>query len=42
MPWRFTLMIKAAPGTDIFLSEESVLGYRAFANKFGMPRDFFS
>jgi valyl-tRNA synthetase len=30
---RFTLMIKAAPGTDISLSEESVLGYRAFANK---------
>jgi valyl-tRNA synthetase len=30
---RFTLMIKAAPGTDISLSEEGVLGYRAFANK---------
>ena len=30
---RFTLAIKAAPGTDISLSEESVLGYRAFANK---------
>jgi valyl-tRNA synthetase len=30
---RFTLMIKAAPGTDISLGEESVLGYRAFANK---------
>jgi valyl-tRNA synthetase len=30
---RFTLAIKAAPGTDISLSEDSVLGYRAFANK---------
>jgi valyl-tRNA synthetase len=30
---RFTLMTKAAPGTDISLSEEGVLGYRAFANK---------
>jgi valyl-tRNA synthetase len=30
---RFTLAIKAAPGTDISLGEESVLGYRAFANK---------
>ena len=30
---RFTLMIKAAPGTDISLSEDGVLGYRAFANK---------
>jgi valyl-tRNA synthetase len=30
---RFTLAIKAAPGTDIALSEEVVLGYRAFANK---------
>jgi valyl-tRNA synthetase len=30
---RFTLAIKAAPGTDIALSEEAVLGYRAFANK---------
>ncbi|HEY4837736.1 MAG TPA: class I tRNA ligase family protein, partial [Candidatus Acidoferrales bacterium] len=30
---RFALMIKAAPGTDISLGEESVLGYRAFANK---------
>ncbi|HEV3219695.1 MAG TPA: valine--tRNA ligase [Candidatus Acidoferrales bacterium] len=30
---RFTLAIKAAPGTDISLSEDAVLGYRAFANK---------
>jgi valyl-tRNA synthetase len=30
---RFTLAIKAAPGTDIALGEDSVLGYRAFANK---------
>src|ERR1700746_760215 len=30
---RFTLAIKAAPGTDIALSEEAVLGYTAFANK---------
>ena len=30
---RFTLAIKAAPGTDIALSEDAVLGYRAFANK---------
>jgi valyl-tRNA synthetase len=30
---RFTLAIKAAPGSDIALSEEGVLGYRAFANK---------
>ncbi len=30
---RFTLAIKSAPGTDISLSEEAVLGYRAFANK---------
>ncbi len=30
---RFALMIKAAPGTDIALSEDAVLGYRAFANK---------
>ncbi len=30
---RFTLAIKAAPGSDISLSEEGVLGYRAFANK---------
>jgi valyl-tRNA synthetase len=30
---RFTLAIKAAPGSDIALSEEAVLGYRAFANK---------
>jgi len=30
---RFTLAIKAAPGTDIALSEEAVSGYRAFANK---------
>jgi len=30
---RFTLAIKAAPGTDIALSEDAVLSYRAFANK---------
>src|SRR5579884_3038756 len=30
---RFTLAIGAAPGTDIALSEERILGYRAFANK---------
>ena len=30
---RFTLAVKAAPGTDIALSEEAVDGYRAFANK---------
>ena len=30
---RFTLAIKAAPGTDIALSEEAVSGYQAFANK---------
>jgi valyl-tRNA synthetase len=30
---RFTLAIKAAPGTDIALSEEAVSGYKAFANK---------
>jgi valyl-tRNA synthetase len=30
---RFTLAIKAAPGTDIALSEEAVQGYKAFANK---------
>jgi valyl-tRNA synthetase len=30
---RFTLAIKAAPGTDIALSEDAVSGYRAFANK---------
>jgi valyl-tRNA synthetase len=30
---RFTLAIKAAPGTDIALSEDAVLGYKAFANK---------
>src|SRR6266705_1850630 len=30
---RFTLAIKAAPGTDIALSEDAVLGYRAFADK---------
>ncbi len=30
---RFTLAIKAAPGTDIALSEDAVVGYRAFANK---------
>jgi valyl-tRNA synthetase len=30
---RFTLAIKAAPGTDIALSEEAVGGYQAFANK---------
>jgi len=30
---RFTLAIKAAPGSDIALSEDAVLGYRAFANK---------
>jgi valyl-tRNA synthetase len=37
---RFTLMIKAAPGTDISLSEESVLGYRAFANKIWNAKRF--
>jgi valyl-tRNA synthetase len=30
---RFTLAIRAAPGTDISLSEDAVLGNRAFANK---------
>ena len=30
---RFTLAIMAAPGTDIALSEERILSYRAFANK---------
>jgi valyl-tRNA synthetase len=30
---RFTLAIGAAPGTDIALSEDRILGYRAFANK---------
>jgi valyl-tRNA synthetase len=30
---RFTLAIMAAPGTDIVLSEERILSYRAFANK---------
>jgi valyl-tRNA synthetase len=30
---RFTLAIGAAPGTDIALNEDRILGYRAFANK---------
>jgi valyl-tRNA synthetase len=30
---RFTLASMAAPGTDIVLSEERILSYRAFANK---------
>ncbi len=30
---RFTLTIMAAPGTDIALSEDRILSYRAFANK---------
>jgi valyl-tRNA synthetase len=30
---RFALSVMAAPGTDIALSEERILGYRAFANK---------
>ncbi len=30
---RFTLVAMAAPGTDIALSEERIIGYRAFANK---------
>ena len=30
---RFTLASMAAPGTDIILSEERILSYRAFANK---------
>jgi valyl-tRNA synthetase len=30
---RFTMAIMAAPGTDIALSEERILSYRAFANK---------
>jgi valyl-tRNA synthetase len=30
---RFTLAVMAAPGTDIALSEERILSYRAFANK---------
>jgi valyl-tRNA synthetase len=30
---RFTLVVMAAPGTDIALSEERILSYRAFANK---------
>ncbi|HEV2490926.1 MAG TPA: valine--tRNA ligase [Candidatus Acidoferrales bacterium] len=30
---RFTLSVMAAPGSDIALSEERILSYRAFANK---------
>jgi len=30
---RFTLASMAAPGTDIILTEERILSYRAFANK---------
>ncbi len=30
---RFSLAVMAAPGTDIALSEERILSYRAFANK---------
>ncbi len=30
---RFTLAIMASPGTDIALSEDRMVGYRAFANK---------
>ncbi|MGH9704799.1 MAG: class I tRNA ligase family protein, partial [Candidatus Acidiferrales bacterium] len=30
---RFALAVMAAPGTDIALSEDHILGYRAFANK---------
>jgi valyl-tRNA synthetase len=30
---RFTLAIMAAPGTDIILTEDRILSYRAFANK---------
>jgi valyl-tRNA synthetase len=30
---RFTLTVMAAPGTDIALSEDRILSYRAFANK---------
>src|ERR1700689_1690863 len=30
---RFTLASMAAPGTDIVLSEDRILSYRAFANK---------
>jgi valyl-tRNA synthetase len=30
---RFTLAIMAAPGTDIVLTEDRILSYRAFANK---------
>ena len=30
---RFALVVMAAPGTDIALSEERILSYRAFANK---------
>jgi valyl-tRNA synthetase len=30
---RFTLAAMAAPGTDIALSEERIIGYRSFANK---------
>ncbi len=30
---RFTLAVMAAPGTDIALSEDRILSYRAFANK---------
>ena len=30
---RFALAVMAAPGTDIALSEERIIGYRAFANK---------
>jgi len=36
---RFCLASMAAPGTDIVLSEDRLLGARAFANKFGMRRD---
>ncbi|HEV2422151.1 MAG TPA: valine--tRNA ligase [Candidatus Acidoferrales bacterium] len=31
--FRFALAVMAAPGTDIALSEERIIGYRAFANK---------
>jgi valyl-tRNA synthetase len=39
---RFTLAIMAAPGTDIVLSQEKMLSYRAFANKIWNATRFVS
>jgi valyl-tRNA synthetase len=39
---RFALAVMAAPGTDIALSEERILGYRAFANKIWNAARFLS